>query len=94
MLEAREIRLGTNEILATAYGYNVIRDRLPVLVRIHVHYRLRIPAGSRETVERALRRHAARCPTAMSLKGAVEVSWEAEVSEGEERWEVAGSRDD
>lgn len=76
-----------------AAGTNEIRDRLPVLTRIHVRYTLRTPPGSREAVERALTRHAARCPTAMSLKGAVEVTWEAEVREGEERWQLNGSRD-
>ena len=95
MLEARGIHLGPDEIEATAYGYNEIRDRLPVLTRIHVRYRLTIPAGSREMVERALGRHAARCPTAMSLKGAVAVSWSAEVEEDDGPvWSLAGSRDD
>lgn len=58
-----------------------------------MRYRLRVPGGTRETVERALARHASRCPTAMSLKGAVEVTWEAEVDEAGEVWRAAGSRD-
>lgn len=73
-------------IRATARGDHEVRDRLPVLVRIHVAYRLVVPAGTRDTVERALERHAGRCPTAASLKGAVAVSWEAEVQEGDTRW--------
>lgn len=76
-----------------AAGTNEIRDRVPVLTRIHVRYTLRTPPGSREAVERALTRHAGRCPTAMSLKGAVEVTWEADVQEGDERWRLSGSRD-
>lgn len=44
-------------------------------------YRLRIPAGTRETVERALARHVDRCPTARTLEGAVDVTWEADISE-------------
>lgn len=44
-------------------------------------YRLRIPAGTRETVERALARHVEKCPTAQTLRGAVEVTWEAEITE-------------
>ena len=83
-----------------AEGINEIRDRVPVLTRVHVRYSLRTPAGSRETVERALARHASRCPTAMTLKGAVEVTWEADVAEvggeggeGGERWGMEGSRD-
>lgn len=75
-------------------GTNEIRDRLPVLVRIHVRYTLETPPGSREVVAKALARHALRCPTAMSLRGAVEVTWEAEVREGPETWTLAGRRDD
>ena len=44
-------------------------------------YRLRIPAGTRETVERALARHVDKCPTARSLEGAIEVTWEADIAE-------------
>jgi len=64
-----------------------------VLTGIHVLYRLRVPKGSRELVERALSRHASRCPTAVSLRGAVSVTWEAEVREGGETWRAEGSRD-
>jgi uncharacterized OsmC-like protein len=85
--------LGRDAIQATAYGYHDIRERIPVLVRIHVDYRLRTPPGSRDSVERALARHAARCPTAMSLQGAVAVTWSAEVREGQEEWQMEGDRD-
>jgi hypothetical protein len=66
---------------------------VPVLVRVHTEYRLVIPPGSREVVEKALARHAARCPTAMSLKGAVAVTWAADVREGGEQWRMEGDRD-
>jgi uncharacterized OsmC-like protein len=62
-------------------GFNEVRDRIPVLTRVHVAYRLRIPPGSRETVDRALSRHVDKCPTAQTLKGAVEVTWEAAIRE-------------
>ena len=92
-LEAREITLDEGAITAEVAGHNEVRDRVPVLTRIHVAYTLRIPAGSRETVERMLSKHATKCPTAMSLKGAVEVTWEAEVHEGDEVWTAEGERD-
>jgi hypothetical protein len=85
--------LGRDQIRATAHGYNEVRDRVPVLVRIHVAYRLVTPPGSRDIVEKALARHATRCPTAMSLKGAVAVTWEAAVTEGAEKWAMEGDRD-
>lgn len=67
-----------------AEGFNEMRDRLPVLTRIAVHYTLRIPAGSREKVDRALTTHVEKCPTAASIAGAVDVTWSADIEEAEE----------
>ncbi len=80
-LEVRRIHLEPDQISADLEGINEIRDGLPILTRIVVHYRLRIPAGTRDTVERALERHASKCPTARSLAGAVEVEWTADIEE-------------
>jgi organic hydroperoxide reductase OsmC/OhrA len=80
-LEARQVRLAGDAIRCEVEGVNVVSDGLPVLREVRVHYRLRIPAGRREVVDRALARHRDKCPTAASLRGAVEVSWTAEVTE-------------
>lgn len=80
-LEVREVRLPPEDIVAEVEGVNEVVDGLPVLTRIRIHYRLRIPAGARESVDRALARHAARCPTAASLQGAVDVVWTADIEE-------------
>lgn len=80
-LEVRGISLDSEAITASAAGVNVVRDGVPVLTEVKVSYNLRIPAGSRETVDRALERHQSKCPTAQTLKGAVEVSWTAEMEE-------------
>lgn len=58
-----------------------MRDRIPVLTRIRMRYRLRIPAGTREVVQRALDRHVEKCPTAQTLKGAVEIEVSADITE-------------
>lgn len=79
----REISLDPEDLVARGEGFNELIDRIPTLTRIHVHYTLRIPAGSRETVDRALSRHVEKCPTARSLAGAVEITWEAEITEEE-----------
>jgi organic hydroperoxide reductase OsmC/OhrA len=79
----RGISLAPDDIVAEAEGVNELRDRVPVLTRIDVRYALRIPAGSRETVDRALSRHVQKCPTAVSLAGAVEVAWTADIEEVE-----------
>jgi organic hydroperoxide reductase OsmC/OhrA len=80
-LEVRQVKLEPGGLTATVEGVNETRDGLPVLTAIHVRYALTIPAGSRETVDRALARHQEKCPTAASLRGAVAVSWSAEVAE-------------
>jgi organic hydroperoxide reductase OsmC/OhrA len=80
-LEVRQVKLEGGAIETRVEGVNEIRDGLPVLTAVRVHYRLRIPAGTREAVDRALARHLERCPTAASLKGAVEVSWSADIEE-------------
>jgi len=80
-LEVRGIRLAPDDISADVEGINELRDGVPVLTEIVVRYRLRIPAGSRETVDRALERHQSKCPSAKTLEGAVQVRWTAEVEE-------------
>jgi uncharacterized OsmC-like protein len=80
-LEARGIRLGAADAHAAAAGTNEERDRVITLTRIDIHYTLRIPRGSRETVDRALARHRDRCPTAQSLIGAVAIEWTADIEE-------------
>ena len=80
-LEARGVSLSGSDIYADVTGYNEVRDGLPVLTRVHVHYHLSIPASDREKVERTLSKHAEKCPTAASLRGAVEVTFEASIRE-------------
>jgi hypothetical protein len=81
-LEVRGVKLAADAIAADARGTNEIREKLPVLTRIEVHYRLTIPPGTREMVDRVLASHQSKCPTAATLTGAVAVSWTADIREG------------
>ena len=80
-LEARGIVLDPSDIVADVEGVNRLRDGVPVLAEVLVHYTLRIPERTRSTVERALERHQSKCPTARSLEGAIQVRWTAEIHE-------------
>ncbi len=80
-LEARKINLEPHAISATVHGVNELRDGIVTLTAVQVHYTLSIPAGTRETVDRALSRHLDKCPTAQSFKGAIDVTWTAQISE-------------
>ena len=80
-LEVRGIRLDPEDISAEAEGVTRLRDRMPLLEEIIVHYRLRVPAEAGERVDRALASHGAKCPTARSLEGAIKVGWTADIEE-------------
>jgi organic hydroperoxide reductase OsmC/OhrA len=80
-LAARGIQLGGDEIRAAAEGVNELADGIVQLTAILIRYELRIPAGTRDAVDRALARHQQKCPTARSLEAAVAISWSAEIVE-------------
>ncbi len=80
-LEVRQVMLEGDAMQCSAEGVNTVRAGLPVLAAVRVHYRLRIPAGTRETVDRALAKHQDKCPTAASFHGAISVSWTADIVE-------------
>ena len=52
-----------------------------VLRRIHVNYKLSVPDPDevRDTVARVLEMHVDKCPVALSIKGAIEVTTEVEL---------------
>ena len=80
-LEVRGVSLPPEDITAEVEGIHRLHGRLPLLEEIVVHYRLRIPAADRQTVDRALETHASKCPTARSLEGAITVTWTADIAE-------------
>ena len=75
--------MANDAISVEAEGVNEVVDRMVVLTKIHAHYTIRLPEGApREKVDRALATHVAKCPTARSLEGAVEVTWSADLAGG------------
>ncbi len=80
-LEVRQVSLPPGDIQAEVEGFNEVVDGIPLLTRLQVHYRLRIPAGTREVVERALSRHQSKCPSAQSFKDSVEITWTAHIEQ-------------
>ncbi len=84
-LEVRGVSLEADAIRAEVRGVNEERDGLPVLTRIEILYKRRIPSDAREIVDRALSRHQNQCPTAATLKGSVDITWSADIEEVEAR---------
>ena len=80
-LEVRVIPMPPDAIAAIAEGVNEVVDGIIRLTAIRIAYELRIPAGSREAVDRALARHQEKCPTAVSLAPAIRIEWTANIQE-------------
>lgn len=46
-----------------------------------MHYHLKIPKGTREAADRALATHKVKCPAAMSVEGAIDITLSHEIEE-------------
>ena len=57
----------------------VVEDKVLVIRRITVHYRLAVAQDRREEVERVHAVHSRFCPVARSLEGGIEVHTELEL---------------
>ena len=76
----REIKSAEN-LVADVEGDIEEIDSVLRITRIRLHYRMVIPAGAREKVERALSSYAEKCPAYQSVKNCIECSWDAEIVE-------------
>jgi uncharacterized OsmC-like protein len=76
----REIKSADN-LVAQVEGDIEDVDGVMRITKIRLHYRFRIPAGSREKVDRVLASYAEKCPAYQSVKVCIECSWDAEIEE-------------
>ena len=56
-------------------------DGVLKITKIRLRYRFRIPAGTREKVDRVLASYAEKCPAYQSVKGCIPCSWDTEIEE-------------
>lgn len=68
-------------MIGEARGEVETEDKVLVLKRIHVHYRLQASASDREVVERVHGFHARYCPVYRSIEGAIDVTTDFEIVE-------------
>ena len=77
----RDIEASREKIQAEVEGDIEAVDSVMRITRIRVRYRLRIPAGSREKAERAIATHATKCPAANSVRGCIDLTIDADITE-------------
>ncbi len=76
----RDIRSADN-LVADVEGDIEEVDGVLRITTIRIHYRLTIPAGTREKVDRVLESYAEKCPAYQSVKGCIECTWDAQTQE-------------
>ena len=79
-LDARGIKSAEN-LVAETEGDIADVDGVLKITKIRLKYRFKLPSGTREKAERALRVYAEKCPAYQTVKNSIECSWMAEMEE-------------
>ena len=77
----RDIPAPRENVQADVEGDIEAVDEVLRITRIRVHYRLRIPSGTRARAERAVATHATKCPAANSVRGCIDIDVSADITE-------------
>ena len=83
-LSGRKIRFDRSAYTASVEGRIVGIGKTIRIKSIALHYDLTIPPEDRKATERALRVHPEGCPAHQSVKGAINITWDAQVHVGDE----------
>jgi len=82
-LAARKIPTQPNRLSSEVEGTIENVDGKPLVTRIQVHYKVRVPKGKREDALRALEVHEKGCPASQSVKRGIAIEWDGQVEEVE-----------
>jgi uncharacterized OsmC-like protein len=82
-LSARKIRFDRDNYEALVEGKIEGPGKTIRITEIAIHYKVAIPSGTREEAERAIRVHSQGCPAHESVKDAIRITWDAEITEFE-----------
>jgi len=89
-LAGRKIAFDRDGFTAAVEGKIVGHGKTIRIRSINVHYDVTVPADALEATERALAAHPQGCPAHESVKGAIEVTWDARVRAGDRTVELKG----
>ncbi|MGH7323764.1 MAG: OsmC family protein [Candidatus Rokuibacteriota bacterium] len=80
-LAARKIPSQPDRLASEVEGFIENVDGKPLITRIKVRYRLRVPKGKRDEALRAIEVHEKGCPASQSVQRGIRIEWDGEVEE-------------
>jgi uncharacterized OsmC-like protein len=80
-LAARKIPTQPNRLSSEVEGIIENVDGTPLVTRIKVHYKVKVPKGKREEALRAIQVHEQGCPASQSVKRGIAIEWDGQVEE-------------
>jgi len=80
-LAARKIPTQPDRLESQVEGIIENVDGHPLVTKIRVHYKVKVPAGKREDALRAIEVHEKGCPASQSVQRGIAVEWDGEVVE-------------
>jgi uncharacterized OsmC-like protein len=83
-LEARYIPADGGRLQAETEGIWEEGEACAKLVRIHVHYRIRVPTDMSDAALRAVDVHERACPLSQSVRPAIAITYDAEFLDDEQ----------
>jgi organic hydroperoxide reductase OsmC/OhrA len=80
-LAARKIPTQPDRLMSEVEGTIENVDGKPLITRIKVHYKVRVPKGQREEALRAIDVHEKGCPASQSVQRGIAIEWDGQVEE-------------
>ena len=80
-LAGRKIPSQPDKLSSEVEGFIENVDGRPLITRIKVHYKLRVPKGKRDEALRAIDVHEKGCPASQSVQRGIKIEWDGDVEE-------------
>jgi organic hydroperoxide reductase OsmC/OhrA len=80
-LAARKIPTQPDRLESQVEGIIESVDGRPLVTKIRVHYKVKVPAGKRADALRAIEVHEKGCPASQSVQRGIAIEWDGEVTE-------------
>lgn len=80
-LAARKIPTQPDRLSSEVEGFIENVDGKPLITKIKVHYKVKVPRGKREEAQRAIDIHETGCPASQSVQRGIAIEWDGAIEE-------------